>query len=601
MALYILLLKDILASLRWRFAVLLVLMGLVGLTEGLSVTLLLPLLSDLGISYTAGPGAAGAMLNHSLSAIGTAVGPSGLLIILIAVAAVQMALSVALQFSMTQASRRYQCRRQSLLFAAYMNAQWEFVAGRKAGELTNAIVSESERLAQAYYTALYIIATAIATCLYLAFALIIAWQITIGLIGCAVAMTLLVLPLYRTSYAIGRTISPLNAELQSALGERISGIKIVKATASEQIAIELIGRIVGKLEWANTLANFLPALVRGLFEFFAFVVLATIFVFGAKHFGVAPGNIIVIFALFVRLFPRITTLQGYLHLLNGCLHALNTIESLQKETDDHAEPIPVRIGKLVVQLPQNLELRDVDVRLGERKVLDRINLVVPAPGLIGVIGGSGAGKSTIVHVLLGLLPLSAGAVSFGDHCLASTPLRAWRRQFGYVPQETILFHASVRENLTLAKPDASAAEIELAAKRSHAHEFISELRDGYDTIIGDQGVKLSGGQRQRLGIARALLNDPKFLLLDEAMSALDTESEAELLGTIEELRRQMGILIVAHRLAAVRSADTIYVIEGGCVIEHGTWNELITRQGRLYALAEAQSVVDHRVLAAASP
>jgi ABC-type multidrug transport system fused ATPase/permease subunit len=245
-------------------------------------------------------------------------------------------------------------------------------------------------------------------------------------------------------------------------------------------------------------------------------------------------------------------------------------------------------------MPAHLELHNVNVNYGDHKVLDRIALVVPIPGMVGIVGGSGAGKSTLVHALLGLVPTSAGTITFGGHSLASAPLHSWRQLIGYVPQETILFHASVRENLNLANPHASLAEIELAAKRAHAHDFITALPYGYEALIGDQGVKLSGGQRQRLSIARALLNNPKLLLMDEAMSALDAESEAELLHTIEELRKQMGIVIVAHRLAAVRAADMICVFEAGRIVEAGTWNELMARRTRLYALAEAQSVTDHR-------
>jgi ABC-type multidrug transport system fused ATPase/permease subunit len=185
---------------------------------------------------------------------------------------------------------------------------------------------------------------------------------------------------------------------------------------------------------------------------------------------------------------------------------------------------------------------------------------------------------------------SAGTITLGTHDLALVDIAAWRGHIGYVPQETILFHASIRENLTIAKPDASRAEIRLAAERAHAHDFIEALPRGYETVIGDQGVKLSGGQRQRLGIARALLRNPILLLMDEAMGALDAKSEAEVLRTLEELRREMGILIVAHRLGALRSADTIYVIDAGRVAEFGTWTELMERRTRLHALAEAQSL-----------
>src|SRR5262249_4420586 len=203
------------------------------------------------------------------------------------------------------------------------------------------------------------------------------------------------------------------------------------------------------------------------------------------------------------------------------------------------------------------------------------------------VGRSGAGKSTLVHALLGLVEPSAGSIQLGRYDLTSAPLSAWRRSIGYVPQETILFHTSIRENLKLVNPGASESEIRTAAQRANALDFIESLRDGFDTVIGDQGVKLSGGQRQRVGIARALLMNPALLVMDEAMSALDAESEAELLRTLEELRKHIGILLVAHRFAAARTADVVSVFEAGRIVESGSWNELMARKKRLYALAEA--------------
>jgi ABC-type bacteriocin/lantibiotic exporter with double-glycine peptidase domain len=555
---------------------------------------LLPLLSRIGISYTTGQGFAGTILNRGLTIITASVGTSGILIILVAVAIVQTVLYISLQWWMVRSSRGYQRRRQLQLFTALMCAQWEFVISRKTGELTSAIVNESERLAQAFHVGLYLISTSIITIIYLIFALMIAWPITLALLGCALLMTLAVLHLYRQSSEVGKTIGPLNAQLQSILGEQISGIKIVKATTSEDAATVQVARIVEKMENANTLTTILPVVVRGLFEFLAFVLLAAVFVLGERGFGIAPGNVIVVFALFVRLFPRITTLQGYLHMLNSCLHGLCTIDLLQKAADAHVERISDRSGRLSIPLPTRLKLCNVDVHLAATKILNEINLSFPIPGMVGVVGGSGAGKSTVVHAALGFVRPSAGTITLGMHDLASVSIGAWRRVIGYVPQETILFHASIRQNLAIAKPDASNAEIRLAAERAHAQDFIEALPHGYETIIGDQGVKLSGGQRQRLAIARALLTNPVLLIMDEAMSALDAQSEAEILRTLEELRTEIGILIVAHRLAAVRYADIIYVIDAGRVVESGTWTELMRRRARLHALVEAQSLADNQ-------
>ena len=590
MKLHLQLFSDIIEFLRWGFPAMLVLMLVVGLTEGFSITLLLPLLSQIGISYTAGQGFAGAILSRGLAVIGASIGTLGILIAVVGVAMVQGVLYIWLQWWMVRASRGYQHRRQLQLFRALVRAQWEFVIGRKVGELTSAIVSQSERLAQAFHNGLYLISTSIITCIYLGFALMIAWPITLALLGCTFLMTFAVLHLYRQSSAVGKTIAPLNAELQSLLGEQIFGIKIVKATASEDVATVRVDQIITKLEKANTLATILPVVVRGLFEFLAFILLAAIFVFGERGFGIAPGNVIVVFALFVRLFPRITTLQGYLLSLNSHLHALDAVGALQAAADAHAETVSPRTGRLSMPLPTRLELHGVGVHLAGIKILNEINLAVPMPGLIGIVGGSGAGKSTLVHTVLGLVRPSAGRITLGTHDLASVPTSVWRRTIGYVPQETILFHTSIRENLTIAKPNATRAEVRFAVERAQAHSFIEDLPRGYDTIIGDHGVKLSGGQRQRLGIARALMANPILLLLDEAMSALDTESEVELLRTIEGLRQDMGILMVTHNLAAVHTADSIYVIENGRVVEWGTWSQLMSRRSRLFALTAAHDL-----------
>jgi ATP-binding cassette subfamily C protein len=588
MKLHLQLLINIVRYLRWKFPVMLILMGLVAGTEGLSVSLLLPLFSQIGISYSAGPGLAGSLLHQALSTIGGSFGISGLLVIIVGLAALQALFFIALHWWMTSVSRRYKRLRQSQLFHAIMHAQWQYVSGKKAGELTNAIVSESERLAQSFYIGLYLISTFLGTCIYLAFGLMIAWPITLALIGSAAMMTLSVLRLYAKSFAVGESIAPLNAELQSTLSERISGLKIVKATTSEAAACAQVNSIVGTLERANTVVNFLPMFVRGLFEFLSFCALAAIFVLGQERFSIPTGNVIVVFALFMRLFPRITTVQSYLHLLNGYLHAMDTIGELQSSAEAHAEPLNTADQELTVLLPSRLTLRDVGVGFGERKALEHIDLAIPIPGITGVVGGSGAGKSTLVHVLLGLVSPSAGAITLDAHNLATTSLPAWRRKIGYVPQETILFHASVRENLMLSRPDATDGDMELAARRAHAHDFISDLPAGYDTIIGDQGVLLSGGQRQRIAIARALLMDPIVLLMDEAMSSLDSESEAAVLSALKELRDEIGILLVAHRLATVRHADVIAVLHEGRLVECGAWDELVTRRERLHALIQAQ-------------
>jgi ATP-binding cassette subfamily C protein len=597
MHLYLVLFRDLVKRLGWRFPALIAWTALVGLGEGVSVVLLLPLMNRIGIAATSSQGAAIKVIDRGLTLIG-ANSPLGILVVIVAITAAQTALSIALIWWTSILARRYQGERQLEMFAAFMNAKWRFLADKKAGEMTNAIITESERLGGAFTISLSLLASVVVTIIYVVLSLIIAWQVTLGLVAFASIGALAMMQLYKKSYTAGRSLAPLNAEFQSVLTEHFAGAKFIKASAGVDRATARIQSLVQMLEKANATASSLPGTVRGVLEFFALLGLATLLVVGSSWMGVAGGNVVVVLALFGRLFPRINMLQAQLHHLNWNVPAVEAIDRLQTAAEVEAErqggsDEPLRIGPSAA-----LRVRNLQVRLGERVVLDQINLTLPIPGLVAVVGRSGAGKSTLVHALLGLVDPSAGSIQLGNHDMASAPLGAWRRAIGYVPQETILFHASIRDNLTFANPAASDAEIRLAAQRAHAYDFIAAWPNGFDTIIGDQGVKLSGGQRQRLGIARALLTNPSLLLMDEAMSALDTESEAELLRTIDDLRKEMGILIVAHRLAAVRTADSICVFEAGRVVEAGTWNELMARRTRLHALAEAQTLADGPTLAA---
>jgi ATP-binding cassette subfamily C protein len=434
----------------------------------------------------------------------------------------------------------------------------------------------------------------VVTIIYVVLSLIISWQVTLSLICFAAAVGLAMTQLYRKTHAAGQSLTPLNAEFQSVLAEHFAGAKYIKASAGIDRAIARVDSFVQKLEEANAYANSLPGTVRSLLEALGLVGLALILVLGSRWMGVAAGNALVVLALFGRLFPRISALQANLHLLSWHVPAVEAVNKLQEAAEAEAEREDGTGAALKIDQPAVLSVRNLQVRFGERVVLDQISLTLPIPGLLAVVGRSGAGKSTLVHTLLGLVEPSAGAIQLGNYDFASAPLRAWRRTIGYVPQETILFHASIRDNLMLTNPAASDAEIETASRRAHALDFINLLPEGFDTVIGDQGVKLSGGQRQRLGIARALLTNPVLLIMDEPMSSLDSQSEAELLRTLDELRKQMGILLVAHRLAAARAADSICVFESGRIAESGTWNELMARRTRFFALAEAQSFTDDR-------
>ena len=206
---------------------------------------------------------------------------------------------------------------------------------------------------------------------------------------------------------------------------------------------------------------------------------------------------------------------------------------------------------------------------GETPALQDVSLKIAAQTTTAIVGPSGAGKSTLADLLMGLVTPSAGSVCVDDVPLSPERLQAWRRQVGYVSQETFLFHDSVRANLLWAQPEATDDDIWRALEQAAADDFVRQLPNGLDTIVGDRGLLLSGGERQRLSLARALLRRPQVLILDEATSSLDSENERRIQAAIDHLHEQITIVVITHRLTTIRNADVIYVIERGRV--GGVW------------------------------
>jgi ABC-type multidrug transport system fused ATPase/permease subunit len=237
--------------------------------------------------------------------------------------------------------------------------------------------------------------------------------------------------------------------------------------------------------------------------------------------------------------------------------------------------------------------RGVVVRYGQQAVLNGISFTIPAGRVVGFVGPSGAGKSTLLDVVMGLVEPSSGDVSIGPYSLRDIDLAAWRHKIGYVSQDTFLFHDTIANNIRWSTRGATPDAVMKAARAAGLESFVAGLPAGYDTIVGDRGVKLSGGQRQRISIARALIRNPALLILDEATSPLDSLSEQEIMNVVNQLTGNMTIVIVAHRLATVREADLIYVLEHGKIVEQGSWAELSNQQALFRRLMQAQAVSGH--------
>lgn len=372
------------------------------------------------------------------------------------------------------------------------------------------------------------------------------------------------------------------AQYTSTLQEGISSIRTVKAFNAEQQILSRFWEDVQRYVRSAIKLTAVNDMVPAISETLAIAALAVVLYVGGLE--VFSGNMrgadlmTFLFALFAIMAPvaSLTGIPGQIQRgLVAAERVFTVVDSAATVCDGSLACPPLR---------QAIRFDNVWYRYdSERYVLRGVSIEIPRGKRVALVGVSGSGKSTLVDLLVRFYEPSDGCISYDGTDIRSFRLDSYRRRFGVVSQDAVLFNDTIAANIALANPGASREEIERAARLAHAHEFIVALPQGYDTVVGDRGIRLSGGQRQRIAIARALLADPDILIFDEATSALDSESEAQVQQAIAEVLHHRTALVIAHRLSTVRDADIIYVLERGEIVEVGTHEELVSRPGGIYS------------------
>jgi len=466
----------------------------------------------------------------------------------------------------------------------------EYFGGKRTGDLMARIGSETDRINVFLSLDLLNFATDVL--------MIVMTAIILFTINPALALvTLLPLPIIgwmihfvreklRTGF---EKIDRVWAEVTNVLADTIPGIRVVKAFAQEKREAERF-RAANQHNLAmNDKLNKTWSLFSPTVTLLTEIGLLVVWAFGIWQISkneITVGVLTAFLAYIGRFYTRLDSMSRIVSATQRAASSTKRIFDILDHVSSVPEPTkPVHLSRVTGQI----ELKKASFRYGTRAVTRDVDLVIQPGEMIGLVGHSGSGKSTLVNLICRFYDVTEGAVFIDGVDVRSVPVAAFRQHIGLVLQEPFLFFGTIAENIAYGKPNASRAEIIAAARAAHAHEFILRLPHGYDSLVGERGQGLSGGERQRISIARALLIDPKILILDEATSSVDTETEKEIQKALDNLVRGRTTIAIAHRLSTLRKADRLVVMDRGRIVEIGNHDQLMAVEGHYYKLYQAQA------------
>ena len=463
------------------------------------------------------------------------------------------------------------------LYAAVSGASWESLSARKDTDIINLFTSQCSQVSYGIAEVIHFLASIVSAAVQLAIALMMSLPVTSLVCVMGACMLAIFLPLRKKSCTYGDEMIRISREFYGELQNQLASVKEVRAYGVEREHASLFRSISESFKTARMTyvrQSSVPGIVYSLT---AAVMIALVYLVCTLGLRVETDRLVVLVYIFARLWPVFSGFQGRIQGIHSCVPAyekLNeALRELQPEADAAETDEDFSHWQEICFDGVHFAYRDSDA-----ETLRGVSFTLKRGERLALLGRNGAGKTTAVNLLLGFLLPKAGAIRVDGRPLKAANIRAWRTQVGYVPQDPLILNASVRENLTRFHPGATEEKLISALRKAMAWGFVSRLPGGLDTVLGDRGVRLSGGERQRIVLARVLLGKPSLIVLDEATTALDYESETAFHDVIASLGKEAAVVLIAHHGSTVAMADHAVVLENGGVAEQGAVDELTARK-----------------------
>jgi ATP-binding cassette subfamily C protein len=562
---------------------------LASLFEGLGLTTLLPALSSQASGESdSPPSGISAAVARALAAVGLTPSVGVLLTLVVAGMTLKSVLVLAANRQVGYTVARVATDLRLGFIRSLLAARWEYYLRQPVGALANSLATEANRAAESYLYGATVIALVVQALVYALVAFLVSWQATLAALAAGALFVVAMNRLVHKSRRAGARQTRLLRSLLARLADNLQSVKPLKAMAREGLASTLLEGDTRELNRALRKEVFSKEALRALQEPMLALLIAIGLYVALVRFRMSLASVMLLAFLLVRVLLYLSRMQREYQKMVTCESAYWSLHAAIDAAAADSEHSP---EGAVPALRHAIRFDDVGFRYRDAWVLRHLALTLPAGGITAIVGPSGAGKTTVVDLVAALVRPQEGEVIVDDLPLARADWRAWRRMIGYVPQDTVLLHDSVANNVTLGDPDLTREDAERALRAAGAWPFVAGLPEGIDTVVGERGGKLSGGQRQRVAIARALAHGPRVLILDEATSALDPETEAAICRTLEELRGKLTIVTISHDSPLVELADRVYRIEGGAAS--------LVRDGARAAAARSGAAVER--LAGAHP